>query len=118
LLTPAILIFGAALVLQGAAQSILLLIIGRFLAFMAIGGVEPVLQTMMSKMTPESKRASVFGYMITARNSGLILSSLFAGGIIYFTGVRGVFYVSAAAFWLLLPVMGRVINNICRVKKI
>lgn len=118
LLTPAILIFGATLIMQGAANSVMLLIIARFFAFMAIGGVEPVLQTMMSKMTPESKRASIFGYMITARNTGLILSSLFAGGIIYFTGVRGVFYVSAAAFWLLVPVMNRIINNICRIKKL
>ena len=118
LLTPALLIFGATLFIQGAAHSITVLIIARFFAFMAVGGVEPVLQTMLSKMTPESRRASVFGYMISARNTGLILSSLFAGGIIYFTGVRGVFYVSAVAFWLLLPLMGRIINNICRVKKL
>ncbi len=118
LLTPALLIFGATLFIQGAAHSITVLIIARFFAFMAVGGVEPVLQTMLSKMTPESRRASVFGYMISARNTGLILSSLFAGGIIYFTGVSGVFYVSAAVFWMLLPLMGRIINNICRAKKL
>ena len=72
---------------------------------------------MLSKITPENKRASVFGYMTSARNTGLILSSLFAGGIIYFTSVRGVFYVSAISFWLLLPLMGRMISIIMRTKK-
>jgi hypothetical protein len=55
--------------------------------------------------------------MTSARNTGLILSSLFAGGIIYFTSVRGVFYVSAISFWLLLPLMGRMISIIMRTKK-
>lgn len=117
LLTPAILLFGVALVMQGAAESITVLIIARFFAYMAIGGVEPVLQTLLSKMTPENKRASIFGYMISARNTGLILSSLFAGGIIYFTSVRGVFYISAVAFWLLIPVMSRIINIAVRSSK-
>ena len=117
LLTPAILFFGVTLLVQGAAHSVTVLIIARFFSYMAIGGVEPVLQTMLSKITPENKRASVFGYMTSARNTGLILSSLFAGGIIYFTSVRGVFYVSAISFWLLLPLMGRMISIIMRTKK-
>lgn len=118
LLTPAILLFGVTLIMQGAANSLTVLVIARFFAYMVIGGVDPVMQTMLSKMTSEKKRASVFGYMIMVRNSGLVISSLFAGGIIYFTGVRGVFYASAVLFWLLLPIMSRIVNIVMKVKRL
>ena len=116
LLTPALLFFGITLIMQGAANSVWVLIIARFFSYMAIGGAEPVLQTILSKITPENKRASVFGYMSSARNIGMISSSLIAGGIIYVTGVRGVFYVSAVAFWILIPVMSYVLNLIFKLK--
>ena len=118
LLTPAILLFGVTLIMQGAANSIWSVIAARFLGYMAVGGVEPVLQTLLSRITPENKRAGAFGYMSSARNIGMIASSLIAGGIIYFTGIRGIFYVSAAAFFLLLPVMSYFINMIYKLKRL
>lgn len=116
LLTPALLIFGATLLIQGGSKSIGVLITARFFSYMAIGGVEPVLQTLLSKITPENKRAAAFGFMSTARNSGLIISSLVAGGLIWVTGVRGVFYISALAFWVLIPLMWQMMNVIYRLK--
>lgn len=112
LLTPALLIFAVTLIMQGAANSIIVLIIARFFAYMAIGGVEPVLQTLLSAITPEKQRATVFGYMTSARNTGIIFSSLAAGGLIYFSGVRGVFYISAAAFMLLVPLMSQMLKKV------
>lgn len=117
LLTPALLIFGITLIMQGAANTVWVLALARFFAYMAIGGADPVLQTLLSRITPENKRAGAFGYMSSARNAGLIVSSLAAGGIIYFSGVRGVFYISAVAFWLLIPVMGYFIKLIFKLEK-
>jgi DHA1 family multidrug resistance protein-like MFS transporter len=116
LLTPSLLLFGVTLMMQGAAKSVTALIVARFFAYMAIGGAEPVLQTLLSKITPGNKRAAAFGYMSSARNAGMISSSLVAGGIIYFSSVRGVFYISAVAFWLLIPFMGYIIRLIYKLK--
>ena len=116
LLTPALLLYGAMLMIQGGAESVTILVLARFAAYMAIGGVEPVLQTLLSTVTPSEKRAEVFGFMTTARNTGIIVSSLVAGFVIQFSGVRGVFFVSAVSFWLLLPVMGRFVGVIYRIK--
>ncbi len=90
---------------QGAAGSLLTLGISRFLLFFFAGGLDPVFQTILSRVTPLSKRGLVFGWSASARVGGSVISSLIGGAIIYNLGVRWIFYGGSVAFILLLPLM-------------
>lgn len=96
---------GAALmmIVQGGAQSLGVLGIGRFFNYFFAGGMDPVFQTMLSRATPASKRGSVFGISASARVGGSLISSVMGGYIVYYYGVRWIFYGGAMVFALLIP---------------
>lgn len=118
LLLPALAASGAMLIIQGVSRSVEVLAVARFFAYMAVGGVEPVLQTLLSKITPEERRGRVFGTSTTARSIGMMASSVIAGGAIYYTGVRGVFLLGAILFWLFIPVTMKIVTKIMKLKRL
>ena len=90
---------------QGASESLLMLGVSRFLLFFFAGGLDPVFQTILSRVTPLNKRGAVFGWSASARVGGSLISSLIGGAIVYNLGVRWVFYGGGMFFLLLLPLM-------------
>jgi len=114
LLIPALSLSGAMLLWQGCATSVIMLATARFFAYLGAGGIEPVLQTVLARITPEEKQGCAFGFAATSRHSGMMLSTLLAGGIAYCWSVRAIFFVAAAGFWLLLPLLAGLLKTVLR----
>ena len=74
------------------------LMVCRFLCFLAIGGMEPVLQRLISSYAGQEKRGQVFGVMQGFSVGGVMLSALISGGVIYIAGVRGVVLTGGILF--------------------
>ena len=110
LLIPALTISALALILQGAASNLFTFALGRSLLYIAAGGFHPVLQKVLSTVTPKRKRGVVFGFSSCMNSSGVMLSALLGGFIYMCTTINGVFYVTAAAQLLSLPVLMILLN--------
>ena len=105
ILIPALTISAFALIWQGLADSLTSFAIGRSLLYIAAGGFHPVLQKALSTITPKRKRGVVFGFSSCMNSSGVMLASLLGGYIYMCTTINGVFYVTAVAQLLSLPVL-------------
>ncbi len=103
IILPALLLGSAALLWQAYAASTYSLIVARFVAYLAIGGIGPIFLTLITKFTDKDKQGLVFGMNTTAENTGIMLSALFSGGVIYFAGVRGVFATASLLCILFIP---------------
>jgi DHA1 family multidrug resistance protein-like MFS transporter len=97
--------FGAGLFMipQGLAHGLLLLFGARFGMIFCAGGLDPVFQVWLAKVTPEEKRGSIFGWAATAKATGWIFAPLVSGGIAAALGVRAVYLVGPVFFFLLIP---------------
>ena len=67
---PSILLAAVTMIFQCTAHSLLMLGCARFIHFSAAGGMEPAFQVLLAKITPESKRGTVFGLASSARTIG------------------------------------------------
>ena len=115
LLIPLLALSGAFGLAQGASRDltvfgvvipgIWLLIASRFLAFVATGGIEPVLQRLLSRITPKERRGGVFGFAMTCRMLGTMFGSMASGAIYYFWGADTVFYGGGVLFVLVMPLV-------------
>ena len=103
LLLPALLFSGILLLVQAGAESIAGFGISRTLMCIAGGGLQPVFQKVLSTVTPKRKRGKVFGWASTCSGIGTMAASVAAGGVIYMTNTRGVFYAAALLTFLMIP---------------
>ncbi len=96
---------GAALwmIPQALAQGFLLLFVARFGVIFCSGGLDPVLQIWLSKVTPPARRGFVFGWAATARSIGWMLAPVFAGLLAARHGLQAVFHGSIICYLLLIP---------------
>lgn len=105
LLLP-ILIFGGAFTMAMALSlNIEMLIFTRFFAALATGGIQPVLQLMLTKITKPELRGTYFGWSGSVNTAGGIVCSFLGGSIAYFSGVRGVYIAAACMLFLMLPML-------------
>lgn len=105
LLLP-ILFFGGALKLSMALSgSVEMLIVTRFLTALVAGGIQPILQLMLTKITRPELRGTYFGWSGSINTAGGIICSFLGGSIAYFSGVRGVYIASAVMLFMMLPIM-------------
>ncbi len=103
ILIPVLIGSALAKFVQAAAFSLPMLGGGRVVNYFCAGGLDPVLQSMLAKVAPPEKRGIIFGWGASSRTIGSIFSSILSGCIIYYFGVRGVFYAAGIIFLLLLP---------------
>ena len=103
IIVPALLVGGAAVFWQASATTIASVIVARFVAYLAVGGIAPIFLTLITKITDKEKQGLVFGLNTTAENVGIMLSTLFSGGVIYYTGVQGVFQTTALLYFAFIP---------------
>ena len=83
------------------AAGFLMLFPTRFFYVMFSAGLEPVLQSWLSKSTPAERRGTVFGWAGTARAIGWLLAPLVSGlGAAAFS-VRAVFLAGSLLFFAL-----------------
>ena len=110
LLIPALTVSALALIVQGFANNLITFAAGRSLLYIAAGGFHPVLQKVLSMVTPKRKRGVVFGFSSCMNSSGVMLAALLGGYIYMCTTINGVFYVTATAQLLSLPVLIILLN--------
>lgn len=91
LLLPALICAGAFTMLQATAESLVVLGIARFFIFFAVGGLEPILLSMLSQAVRPERRGAAFGWNASLRVFGGMFGALMGGGVIALAGTRGVF---------------------------
>ena len=103
---------GCMAMLVAVASSFSFLFATRFCMAFCAGGLEPIFQIWLSKVTPQKERGVVFGWASTARATGWMLSPLVSGIVAWLAGVRTVFFVSAALLFLLVPLITFVVYKL------
>jgi DHA1 family multidrug resistance protein-like MFS transporter len=84
---------GVFLIPQAFANSFLQLFFPRFGMNFCAGGLDPVFQVWLSRMTPEKKRGAIFGWAATFKSIGWAASALLCIGIAQTLGYRLVFWI-------------------------
>ena len=89
--------------LQAFAPNIAVLLVMRFLAFFAAGGLMPVLQIVLARNTDPEMRGTFFGMSSSVNTTGGVICALLSGVISYRFGVRGVLGTAATLFAVMIP---------------
>ena len=100
-------VFVGAMVL---AYSVWQLAVLNFLFAVAVGGIDPILKTLVTHHVPTEQRGSAFGLIGSARAGGWFLGSLSGGILAAQLGIPPIFLISAALLVLiagLLLLVGR-----------
>lgn len=105
LMIPVLSIAGVLLILQGLSPNLWMYGITRTLMAIFTGGLSPILFKILSGATPKRKRGAVFGWSSTFSNGGVMLSTVFAGWIIFVWNTRGIHIVSGLAMILMIPIV-------------
>lgn len=84
----------------------------RFCTAFCAGGLDPVFQIWLSKITPERSRGFIFGWAATARAVGWMFAPLISGAVAWLAGVRAIFFAAAAFFFLLVPLISFVVYKL------
>ena len=106
LMLPALIVSGAFTISQAMADSLIMLGIARFFIFFAVGGLEPILLSMLSQTVRPERRGAAFGWNASLRVFGGMFGALMGGGVIALTGTRGVFvFAGALLLVMILPVV-------------
>ncbi|MBO4304737.1 MAG: MFS transporter [Lentisphaeria bacterium] len=114
LMLPVLFLSAAALALQGAASSILAFTVYRVFQNIIAGGIHPVLQKVLSAVTPKRSRGTAFGFASCASSIGAMLSALMGGGSIWLFSLNGVFYMAALFTAVIIPVFFLIFNMAMR----
>lgn len=105
---------GAGLLMmpQGLAHGFLLLFASRFGMVFCAGGLDPVFQIWLSRVTPEHKRGAVFGWAATARSLGWVVAPLVSGLVASGLGIRSVFFIGGMLFFCIVPLISAVVKRL------
>ncbi|MBO5668283.1 MAG: MFS transporter [Lentisphaeria bacterium] len=105
MLIPVMLISAFSLLLQGWADNLWVFAAGRVLLYIAAGGLQPLLQKILSSVTPARKRGAVFGFASSSSCLGSMAAAVFSGIAMTAFGVSGVFYIGGILFIIGLPLL-------------
>lgn len=111
LIIPIFILSIIGLLMQGAAKDLWIFGIGRTLLYTAAGGLPSVIQKILATVTPPRKRGSAFGLASTFNGIGIMIAACFSSISIVWTGCDGVFYTTAALFFIAYPFCLISINN-------
>ena len=103
LLIPILVVSGSATVIQALSRNIEVLIVARFFTYLAAGGLQPVLQVMLTKVTQPELKGTFFGWSASVSTAGGIICSFISAGIAYYIGVRGIFLAAATLMFIMIP---------------
>lgn len=80
---------------QALATSIVVLLIGRFLLGLFIGGMIPSLNVLVKKKAPEELLATAFGFNSASTFLGNLIGPLIGSSVAAAYGIKNVFYITA-----------------------
>ena len=96
---------------QGLAHVFLTLVPARFGMMFFAGGLDPVFQIWLAKVTPAERQGIAFGWSATARSLGWFIAPLISGLVAATFGLRSVYFVNAALFLLLIPLINAALKS-------
>lgn len=114
LMIPVLVISALTLAFQGWASSILTFTVMRVIQNIIAGGIHPVLQKMLSSVTPKRSRGTAFGFASCASSIGTMLAALMGWGSHTLFSLDGIFYSAAVFTILIIPVFVFVMNMAVR----
>ncbi|MDO4575213.1 MAG: MFS transporter [Planctomycetia bacterium] len=100
---PALLLSAGSMFLEAVSMTLPMYGAARFLNYLVAGGLEPVFYSMLSKVSPENRRGTIFGMASSLRMTGILLGSAASGFLIYSSGVRNIYMTGALLFLLAVP---------------
>jgi DHA1 family multidrug resistance protein-like MFS transporter len=105
---------GAALFMvpQGLVQGLALLFPARFGMVLCAGGLDPVFQVWLAKVTAPERRGSAFGWAATARSIGWFAAPLVSGLVASGFGLRTIYLVGGMQYVLFVFLIGYVGNRL------
>ncbi|MFL0197495.1 multidrug efflux MFS transporter [Clostridium sp. WILCCON 0269] len=72
----------------------------RFLLGLAMGGLNPSVNVLVKRITPDSLTGRVFGFNISAQYLGIFGGSILGGQIAAYLGIRYIFFITSALLLL------------------
>ena len=123
LLFPITIIGTLMMIGQALSVNPVMLAIFRFMTFLVVGGLEPVVLGLLSRESPKDKKGTIFGYVASLRILGLMFGTWIGRGVMklcdtYWAdgirafgmtmdsrgiGIRSVFMLGALALLLMIP---------------
>lgn len=103
LVFPILVISAIGLVGQGIGDSLVIFSVFRMVLFLAAGGMQPMLQKVLSGITPHEKRGASFGFASCLGQVGVMASAMIGGYFAAKFGVKGVFLGGGLLMLLSLP---------------
>ena len=108
------LVSGLLMIPQALARHLPLLFVTRFGAVFCAGGLDPVFQIWLSKVTPHHRRGAIFGWASSARSLGWLAAALFSGAVAAGFSIRATFLFAGALYLLLIPAIAAVVRYLER----
>ena len=108
---------GIFTICMGLSYSLFVLFLSRFGVMFFAGGLDPVFQIWLSKVTPKKSRSLVFGWGATAKSTGWFMAPLCSSLVAAFMGLRTVYFVGAGCYFLLILVIYIVVKNSLTLKQ-
>ncbi|MBU2514222.1 MFS transporter [bacterium] len=90
---------------QGFADGFLLIFITRFFMIFFSGGLDPILQVWIAKVTPSHLRGSIFGWAGSAKAVGWMFAPVTSGAVAMMMGIRSIYWLGTCFFLLLIPMI-------------
>ena len=106
------LLAGLLMIPQALARHFPLLFLTRFGTVFCAGGLDPVFQIWLSKVTPPQRRGAVFGWASSARSLGWLAAALLSGAVAAGVSLRATFLASGALYLLLIPAIAAVVRHL------
>ena len=123
LLFPITIIGAIMMTGQALSTTPAMLAIFRFMTFLVVGGLEPVVLGLLSRESPKDKKGTIFGYVASLRILGLMFGTWFGRGVMKLCdtyladgisvfgmaidsrgiGIRSVFLLGALALLMMIP---------------
>jgi DHA1 family multidrug resistance protein-like MFS transporter len=96
---------GVFMIIMGAFPTFTIIFPARFFLAFCAGGLDPVFQVWLSRVTHESKRGTIFGWGVSFKAVGMAVSPLLSGTIAMHRGIPMVYFVAPVLFWFLVPLI-------------
>lgn len=101
---------------QALAHHLGLLLVGRFLLGLFLGGMIPSLQVLVRKLAPEDVQATAFGFNSSSAFLGNLIGPLLGGSMAAAYGIRSVFYITMSLLFVnaVVVTLNRRLQNVRR----
>lgn len=91
-----LIVSGILFIPQAFVQNTWQLIVLRFLFGLTAGGLNPSVNILVKKITPQALTGRVFGFNMSAGYLGAFTGSVFGGQVASYLGIRYVFFITSA----------------------